>query len=404
MMAISEEMKLDRKRLNKFYKGYLEIFEPTTDAPVEFMLTALLAGLGGIISLNRWIEWGTKKIYPNIWVILVAPSTHQRKSTALNIGLFFNRRLEEESSVRKLLLPNDGSFAALLPLLQEEKHGVMQHSELASLLENMGKGFNSNMKSLMTDFFDVPSVHNVSLVKDGDIRVESPIFSLASATTLSWFRGKTTVSDLESGFLARFLYCYVELKARSIPVPVPPDPTECRKMHAAFDKMLNLAPAKITYDRGFERVFCECYAVIDQIYCDPLVDDGTKALVGRLQTDYFLKLSILECVLSNVSTANEEIALRARYLVDYFVCQARKVMAAIQKTKRSVNEEKVLHFISNKGEATMTDLHNLFHRNLHADNLKTIIKALVDANLLTRRRNGRGETYSLFGQIRGEDE
>lgn len=403
-MGTVTDNNFDRNRLNAFFQRYLSIFEPTTDAPLEFMLTALLAALGGMISLNRWIEWGTKRIYPNIWAILVAPSTHQRKSTALNIGLYFNRLLEEESGDRNLVLPNDGSIAALLPLLQEEKQGVMQHSELASLLENMGKGFNNNMKSLMTNFFDVPAVHNVSLIKDGELRLEKPIFSLATATTLSWFRKKTTESDLESGFLARFLYCYRDRKDRSIPVPLPPDPAECEKMLDAFRKILRLAPSKITYDAGFERVFCECYADIDRLYQDPLIDEGTKALVGRLQTDYFLKLSILECVLNNTMVANEEIAWRARYLVNYYLGQAREVMAAIQKTKRSVNEEKVLHYLAGKGEATMTDLHNLFNRNLHADNLKTILKSLMDANLVTRRKNGRGQTYSLCGQFRGEDE
>jgi len=400
----ADHNEFDMSQLNGFYRHYLSLFEPTTDAPVEFILTALLAGLGAAISLNRWIEWGTKRIYPNIWAILVAPSTHQRKSTALDVGLYFNRRLEEEISGRQLILPNDGSFAALLPLLQEEKHGVIRHSEFASLLENMGKGFNNNMKSLMTDFFDVPRVHNIRLVSDGDIRLERPIFSLAAATTLNWFRQKTTINDLESGFLARFLYCYRENKDRSIPVPNPPDIAECEKFLAAFRKILGFRPSGITYDEGFRRVFCQAYDSIDRLYRDVLVDDGTKALIGRLQTDYFLKLSIIECVLSKTIVATEEIAVRANYLIGYYLAQARRVMGAILKTKRSEHEEKVLHFLAGKGDATMTDLHELFSRNLHAHNIKAILKSLIDANLIAKRKNGRTETYSLFGQIRPEDE
>ncbi|MDD2297247.1 MAG: hypothetical protein PHX79_05475 [Sphaerochaetaceae bacterium] len=393
-----------KDRLNPFYQGYLDLFEDTTDAPAEFMFTSLLPALGALISLKRWIVWGTKKIYPNMWIILVAPSTHQRKSTALNIGLYFNTLLQQNNADRKLILPNDGSISSLLTILGEEKQGVIKHSELASLLDNMSKGFNSNMKSLMTDFFDVPPVHNVSLKKEGDIRVEKPIFSMATASTINWLKQKTSVNDVESGFLARFLLCSRDNKQRSIPIPQAPDQGIRDNMLAAFETLLSLEPSEIICDEGFNQVFRAHYERIDNLYTDVLIDEGTKALFGRLQTDYFLKFSILECVLTKKRIADVEVANRASYLIDYYLGQARCVMDKIQRTKRSTQEEKVLYFLSQKPGATKTDIYGLFHKNIYADNLSSVLNSLLDANLIEKEKTGKTERFYVFGKIRNSQE
>ena len=386
--------KIDIKHLNPFYRHFLETFENTTDSPVEYMFTAMLPSLGALISTNRWLQWGSKKVYPNIWCMLVGSSTNMRKSTSLNIGLYFNNLFNQEETDRYFILPNDGSLAALLPILNKEKQGVIKHSEVATLLENMSKGYNNNMKSLFTDFFDVPHTHKISL-KSEDISVVEPIFSMSTATTLNWLKVNINKNDCESGFLARFLYCYKESKDCSIAIPDSPDSKNLEYLKAAMRKVINLPPIEIKYDDSFKKVYSAFYYQIDKLLNNPLVDEGAKSLYGRLQTDYFLKLTILECVLTGKTIATEVEADNVKYLISYYLNQAKTIISKIHKTDNAKREEKVLQFIELKGVASLTQIHHLFNNNLQSAKIKQIIQCLIDTDRIQEQKNNQTTVYTI---------
>jgi len=382
--------------LNPFYKRYLEMFYNSTDAPLEYIFTSLLPSLGAAITTRRWIQWGTTNVYPNIWTMIVGPSTLMRKSTSLNTGLHYNIQFDKAHPERNYMLPNDGSYAALLKVLEEEKQGVLKHPEVASLLENMGKGYNNNMKSKFTECFDVSEPQKVSFKNEDDIYIEQPIFSMATATTLNWLKQKITKNDRESGFLARFLYSYQDKKDRSIDIPISPDPKALAEVHSIYDKLFNLPPREILFDSSFCRVYEQYYEDIEKLCNDPLLDEGTKSLTGRLQTDYLLKLTILECVLTGKDTATEAEALRVLNQIKFFLGQAFTIMDQILKTERTKHEEKVLEFLRIRGKASLTDLHHLFSNNIHATNLKATMKTLEEVQLVRKCGSVKNMYYELF--------
>jgi hypothetical protein len=63
---------------------------------------------------------------------------------------------------------------------------------------------------------------------------------------------------------------------------------------------------EITFDGSFENVYTDFYHKVEALYKSPLVEDATKSLIARLQTDYFLKLTMFECVLNDKQVATEE--------------------------------------------------------------------------------------------------
>lgn len=396
MINICQTAKLEIEKLNAFYQEYLNVFRGATDAPLEFILLSLLASLGAAISTQRWITWGNKKIYPNMWVMLVGPSTLVRKTTSLNTGLYFNHRFDQTHKERNFILPNDGSFAALLEVLECEKHGVLQHSEVASLLETMSKGYNNNMKSLFTDFFDVPRIHKIHLKGSDDIYIENPIFSMGAGTTINWLKQNITKNDRESGFLARFLYCCKDRREKSVAIPQVADPEKIAELSTIYDKLFNLEPREISIDSSYAEVYTEFYVEIERTLNDPMLDEGTKSLIGRLQTDYFVKLTILECVLTGKDIATEKEATNVKCLIRYFIQQAFIIMDKILKTEQTKNEEKVLEYLNLKKRASNTDIHHLFNNNLHASGLKSIMGSLMEAQLVKKTNEGRTVYYELF--------
>lgn len=386
--------RLDKSQLNAFYQLFLNTFEDTTDTPMEFIFTALLPSLGAAVSLQRWIRWGSKKIYPNIWTMLVAESTNLRKSTALNIGLHFNEIMEQKVSDKNFILPSGGSMAALLQVLEHEKNGVIRHSEVSSMLLNMGKGYNSDMKSLFTDFYDVPASYKVYL-KKSDLIIEQPIFSMATATTVDWLKKNISKSDSESGFLARFCYCYANKKDNSTAVPGEPSEAQMTKLVDFYAKLFNLESREIKLDDSYKSLYTQFYNDIDVLMDDPFMDNGTRSLIGRIQTDIFLKLTILECVLSGEDVANESIGLRVRYLAEFYLEQAFVIMDLIQKTDNAKREEKIMEYLQIHRIVSTSELHRLFNNNLTAPALRGITNSLQDAGLIQKTTKGKMTYYKI---------
>lgn len=387
---------LDKIELNRFYRFYLEAFEKTTDAPMEFIFTTLLASLGAALANSVWMTWGNRKIYPNVWIMLVGSSTLVRKSTSLNTGLHFNLLFDAENPDRHFRLPDDGSLAAFLEVLANEKKGVLRHSEVATLLNIMSKGYNVSMKALFTDFFDVPGTYKIHLKGEKNMYVDQPIFSMATATTPVWLKKNLTMEDWTSGFGARFLYCYKDRKDISIPIPRPPDAKKIAELKEVFAVMYELRPREITFDESFERVYTEFYNEIETLYKTPLVDDATKSLIGRLQTDYFLKLTMFECVLGGKSVATEPEARRVIDLIWFFIAQAHTITGVVLKPERTRQEEKVLEYLRINDHATKTDLYNLFSRNIQSSALNAILKTLMETMLVSKKGSGRSERYELI--------
>lgn len=387
--------------LDDFLRMYLETYMPVTDAPAEYLVTAILPAIGAAISTNRWIKWGTKNIYPNIWAMLVGQSTLMRKSTALNIGSHILRQLNEENSDRHYILPNDGSLAGFLEVLNSEKNGILVHSEVASMLENMSKGYNLSMKSLFTDFFDVPSQHKIRMKGEGEIIIVKPIFGIASGTTMNWLKQNITKSDRESGFLARFLYCHREIKDRTLAIPCEADAQRVYQIRQIFGKLIQCEPMAIQLDKAFEEAYSSFYNEVEAMLRNPLLDDGTKSFLGRLQTDYYLKLTILLCTLKGKTTADIEVATEVSYLAKFYLQQAVHIMGSLLKTDMASNQEKILVYMNERGRISTTELYRLFNNRLHAKNLHATMKGLEDAGLVRKITKDKTSYYVILRDSQG---
>lgn len=401
-MTDNKPPRMDLDSLNPFYREYARAYENATDAPLEYLITALLPSLGAAISTKRWIQWGQKRIYANFWIMLVGQSTVMRKSTALDIGTYMPKQLDAEHPDRHFLLPNDGSLAGFLEVLMVEKNGILVHSEIATLLENMAKGCNLNAKSLFTSFFDVPAIHKIRHKEAGEEYIREPIFGIAAGTTLPWLKSKINKNDMESGFLARFLYCHRDKKDRSIAIPIPPDKQVLTRMDALFRRLLELEPAEIRLDDAFRERYTSFYNEINATLLSPLFDDGTKAFLGRLQTDYYMKLTILECTLSGQAVTSPEVTDRVSQLINFYVSQAVGIMDMLLKTDLARNQEKVLELLKVRRKASSTEIHRLFNNRLHATNLKATMSGLEHAGLVKKVTTGKSSWYEIIPDSQAE--
>lgn len=196
-----------------FLKAYTEYASSVTDAPVEFHDFVGLGILSTALGNRVCFEYGDFTIYPNVWIILLAPSSAFRKTTALRIG---KRLLGQVCS--DTLLPNEFSQEKLLEILDKQPQGVLVYYEFMSLTGLLQKDYMAGTKAFLTEIYDCPRRY-IRKTKGAEVDIDNPVINILAATTTEWFLERAKVGDMYGGFLPRFMYVPVTIKVKTISFP-----------------------------------------------------------------------------------------------------------------------------------------------------------------------------------------
>jgi len=185
-----------------FLRSYMDYCADSTDAPHIFHLGVGVGILGAALGNNvRIPSWARQEIYPNIWLVLIAPSGFMRKSASLRLG----KRLLAHS-VPKALLPDDWTPEKLASILQDSPAGLLTISEFTRILAMLERDYNLGSKEMLTELYDSPAEWVVERQKTRKRIIENAAVSLLGATTSDWLEDRVKSKDLRGGFLARFLF------------------------------------------------------------------------------------------------------------------------------------------------------------------------------------------------------
>ena len=180
-----------------------------------------------------------QELYPNIWMITTCKSGFF-KTTGLNKGSKIAQDFEADISeeildlheqrmkidpnkkeeikkndnkiaeleIQSPILPNRSTAEGLIDLLARGQAGTIFLSETGEWLETMEKTYNSGLKALFTDLYDVPRQRTYRTRTGGTLIINRPFISICGVSTLTWVKENINPEDVSSGFFARFLLFY----------------------------------------------------------------------------------------------------------------------------------------------------------------------------------------------------
>ncbi len=196
-----------------FIKNYIEYASEVTDAPSVFHLYLAYVAVASVCGNNIYLRLGDQKIYPNLFMVLIAPSSLYRKSTSLMIA----KRLVQDIN-NQVVLPNEFSQESLAETLAASPEGTLFYSEFASFLGASQKDYMRGIKEFLTDIYDCPPYY-LRKLKSGPVEIKNPVLSIVGATTATWFLDRIKRDDLEGGFLVRFLWVPAFYKEKTFALP-----------------------------------------------------------------------------------------------------------------------------------------------------------------------------------------
>ena len=188
-----------------FLADYIAYATQLTDAPPIFHLACGLSALSTSIGSSvTFAGGGRSENWPNLYILLIAPSGIYRKSTAIDIASDLLRHAEPA-----LLLSQDWTREELVRQLAKEPTKLLRSPEFSFLLANMSKSYMEGSKEFLTEIYDPIPQYRRDLRGVGGkgerVNVVKPALSILGATTIDWLMERITQADFRGGFMARFL-------------------------------------------------------------------------------------------------------------------------------------------------------------------------------------------------------
>lgn len=175
-----------------------------SESPDVFHKWVAINLISGALRRKAFYDMGYFLVYPNMYIVLVAPAGRCKKSTAMRMGRSVLDKVPDiewsvDSITRERLIQD------LSQAFKDGQSAMTSHnSEFASLLTSSGM----DMVVFLTDIFDCPTEWTHKTKSGGTNKIKSPYLNLLGATTPDWIATAMPLDTIGIGLTSRIVFVY----------------------------------------------------------------------------------------------------------------------------------------------------------------------------------------------------
>jgi hypothetical protein len=375
-------------------RDYVALWVPTTDAPLIYHIGGALAVVSTLLGKRIYLPYGGIPLYPNLWVLILGPSSSFRKSTIVGKAQATIGDFEPTA-----IFPEDFSRERFLEHLSEHPQGLLVSSEFGNMLALFSRDYMTGTKEMLSHLYDSPPKYT-RVVKDRTLEIDNPVISFFAASQTDWFQNKVHESDMRGGFLARFVFISASAKPESIAFPPEPDAQAKDTLYAGLKSLAEVngaveleATARLRYEKWFR-------AHDKELDVDP--KKGTLSPFWARLSSIALKLAmIFQVARDQTLLITDDTMNRALQMTDRLKPSLREVMKAMVFSKEMRQRQEVLDAIHEAGTSGITRRDLLRKLSLLLEDLKPLIDSLKEEGAIREVASQRSTRYFAHS---GEDE
>lgn len=199
------------RKLSNWIESYV-YYNHESEAPDPFLRWTAISMVAAALEKRVWLRWGYEKIYPPLYIILVAPPGKARKGTAMHLA---SELVEECSEITKMHTSTT-SAQFIRRMVQSGKSFVVDgieyvHMPVYSFTEELTDLFKDDLlyKNLIS-FWDGRDKWDSATKGDRSKGVKDEIkgccVNLLSATTPGSLKDSLPSDGISSGFTSRVIF------------------------------------------------------------------------------------------------------------------------------------------------------------------------------------------------------
>uniref|UniRef100_A0A6M3IP95 DUF3987 domain-containing protein n=1 Tax=viral metagenome TaxID=1070528 RepID=A0A6M3IP95_9ZZZZ len=193
-------------------------FSKNLEACPRFKFFTACCVMGAIINNRVWIQRGDEgllpKLFPNVWVILLAPPGRGHKTSTINMGVNCLTQAAYEIRILADKLTPESLVKALSAPIGEEGRVRIGPSDATGLIKApelsvfFGKQqYNTGLVSLITDLYDYREEWSSETIMRGRSVLKNVCISILGGSTPTWLQKMLPEDAFTGGFMSRFILC-----------------------------------------------------------------------------------------------------------------------------------------------------------------------------------------------------
>ena len=210
------------RALKDWIDSYLD-FVDNSEPPQMFKLWCAISLIASALERKCFLSWGTLTFYPNMYVVLVAPSGKARKGTAMSPALKMleeiNVKLAAEAITSEALIQTLAESADSTPnddgTLDNHCSLTVWSPELTVFLGHQ----NFQLMSDLTDWYDCRSSWTYRTKNQGTDIIKGVWVNLLGATTPDLIRSALPMDAIGGGLTSRMIFVYEPRRGKIVPTP-----------------------------------------------------------------------------------------------------------------------------------------------------------------------------------------
>lgn len=365
-----------------------------SEAPAKFFYWSALAAMSAVIKKNIFLDRYEFKVYPNIYVFLIAKSGMKK-----GIPIALSKRLVEGSEAAHIIAGRNSMPRLLMDLgkmttnsngsIKKLAQSLIVSGELASFLVK-----DPDALTVLTDLYNVHEHEEKwvnSLKGTGVDTLLEPCITLLGATNEEHFINAVPQADIKGGFIARTFIVYSNEKKPPNSLVYKPNKILDDKKFVPFLKELAKLKGEFKWTKETGDFFHEWYTD----FANNLPDD-TTGTYNRIDTG-IIKVAMLLSLSKNLELKMDieslkeakaqclDCALGAKQVsiggISTFSAQLRMVMNALIRAENH--------------KLTRTQILRKFTGDIDLYSLDVVVGTLEASNIIIIVHNGSEVTYTM---------
>lgn len=184
-----------------------------TEIPERFALWCALSTLSIALGRRVWMDMGTYKIYPNLFIVLCAGSGRCRKSTAIGQVEDLIYSLKPKVNIISQKITPEALIEALqikvvkdVGAIKTSSTGYILVDELSTFLNR--KSYDAGIGSLLINLFDCKPHFEYHTKARGKEVLKDTCLGLLGGSTIEWIRAALPEDAIGGGLTSRIIFVY----------------------------------------------------------------------------------------------------------------------------------------------------------------------------------------------------
>lgn len=384
------------RRLDDWLSNYLA-FVKRTEPPATYHTWTALFLISSALQRKTWLDFGSLRAYPNIYVMLVGPAGRTRKSWAINYG-----RQILEGVTRVSISADCPTREALIRELAKSEAGqntpdgqYIHHCSLSVMSAEFGVFLGQNDVKLisdLTDFYDCRDHWKKDTKTQGSDDIYGIYLSILGGITPEGIVTHLPQDAIGGGFTSRLITVVENSKDHSEPKPSLVEALRPDLIHDLDEMGSMIGPFHVGEE--CDKWFSEWYINEDEERKKVRVDSRIESYYERRGTT-LLKLGML---ISASESNDQEVRIghlkRALVLLAAVEPRMAEAYSGVGRSAMAANVSEIRKLIDVHRKLTSAQLLRLTYRHLDhgAETLKLVLSTLISMGVI-KKMTEKGMTY-----------